>query len=83
MAFDGLDPGRDTVATMARHLDGLSAEVADIAGLAAGRNTRPHPHRRYRRDMGGGNLAPMKDAAATITVRGRHWGGLRLAYRIG
>jgi methyl-accepting chemotaxis protein len=55
----------------------------DRTGLAAGRNTRPHLLQTYRRDMGGGNFVLMKDASAPITVRGRHWGGLRLAYRIG
>ena len=34
----------------------------------------------YRRDMGGGQYCLMKDASAPITVLGRHWGGLRLAY---
>ena len=50
-------------------------------GLAAGRNTKPHLLQTYRRDMGGGQFVMMKDASAPITVRGRHWGGLRLAYR--
>jgi methyl-accepting chemotaxis protein len=36
----------------------------------------------YRRDMGGGTFAVMKDVSAPIRVRGRHWGGLRLAYRV-
>ena len=36
----------------------------------------------YRRDMGGGNFAMMKDLSMPILIRGRHWGGLRLAYRI-
>jgi methyl-accepting chemotaxis protein len=31
--------------------------------------------------MGGGNFAIMKDLSAPIFVKGRHWGGLRLAYR--
>jgi methyl-accepting chemotaxis protein len=31
--------------------------------------------------MGGGNVVVMKEAAAPIVVNGRHWGGLRLAYR--
>ena len=34
----------------------------------------------YRRDMGGGQRVLMKDLSAPITVQGRHWGGLRLAY---
>lgn len=35
----------------------------------------------YRRDMGGGQFVVLKEAAAPITVHGRHWGGLRLAYK--
>lgn len=53
----------------------------DRTGLASGRNTRPFLLQTYRRDMGGGNFVVMKEAAAPITVRGRHWGGLRLAFK--
>jgi methyl-accepting chemotaxis protein len=35
----------------------------------------------YRRDMGAGQFVVMKEAAAPITVQGRHWGGLRLAFK--
>jgi methyl-accepting chemotaxis protein len=52
----------------------------DRVGLAAGRNTRPFLLQTYRRDMGGGQYCLMKDASVPITVLGRHWGGLRLAY---
>ena len=54
----------------------------DRTGLAAGRNTRPFLLQTYRRDMGGGNHALMKDCSAPIMVLGRHWGGLRIAFRI-
>lgn len=54
----------------------------DRVGLAAGRNTRPFLLQTYRRDMGGGNFVLMKDVSAPITVNGRHWGGLRLAYKV-
>lgn len=54
---------------------------ADRVGLAAGQNTRPFLMQAYRRDMGNGDFAMMKDVSAPITVAGRHWGGLRLAYR--
>ncbi|MGR4845724.1 hypothetical protein ACIPSK_24430 [Rhizobium sp. LARHSG275] len=37
---------------------------------------------RARRDMGGGNFVMMKDISAPITVRGWHWGGLRLAVKV-
>jgi methyl-accepting chemotaxis protein len=53
----------------------------DRTGLASGRNTRPFLLQTYRRDMGGGQYIVMKEAAAPITVGGRHWGGLRLAFK--
>jgi methyl-accepting chemotaxis protein len=53
----------------------------DRTGLAAGQNTKPFLLQTYRRDMGGGNFTMMKDLSAPITVKGRHWGGVRLAYR--
>jgi methyl-accepting chemotaxis protein len=53
----------------------------DRTGLASARNERPFLLQTYRRDMGGGNFVVMKEAAAPITVNGRHWGGLRLAFR--
>ena len=55
----------------------------DRTGLAAGRNQAPFLLQAYRRDMGGGQFVVMKDCSSPITVRGRHWGGLRLAYRAG
>jgi methyl-accepting chemotaxis protein len=53
----------------------------DRTGLGAGRNTHPFLLQTYRRDMGGGVFALMKDCSAPIFVRGRHWGGLRIAFR--
>lgn len=53
---------------------------ADRVGLKAGRNTAPFLLQVYRRDMGGGEFRIMFDVSAPITVRGRPWGGLRLAY---
>ncbi|WP_397542452.1 methyl-accepting chemotaxis protein [Roseovarius salis] len=52
----------------------------DRVGLKAGRNTQDFLLQVYRRDMGGGTFKLMKDVSAPISVRGRHWGGLRLAY---
>lgn len=54
---------------------------ADRTGLASARNERPFLLQTYRRDMGGGSFVVMKEAAAPITVNGRHWGGLRLAFK--
>jgi len=54
---------------------------ADRTGLASARNERPFLLQTYRRDMGGGSFIVMKEAAAPITVAGRHWGGLRVAFK--
>ena len=54
----------------------------DRTGLSAGRSTRPFLLQTYRRDMGGGQFALMKDCSAPITVNGRHWGGVRVAYKV-
>jgi methyl-accepting chemotaxis protein len=53
----------------------------DRTGLASARNTKPFLLQTYRRDMGGGQFVLLKEAAAPITVAGRHWGGIRLAYK--
>jgi methyl-accepting chemotaxis protein len=52
----------------------------DRTGLASARNQRPFLLQTYRRDMGGGKFVLLKEAAAPITVSGKHWGGLRLAF---
>jgi methyl-accepting chemotaxis protein len=54
----------------------------DRTGLAAGRNQRPFLLQTYRRDMGGGKFVLMKDVSAPIAVKGRHWGGLRIGFRV-
>lgn len=54
----------------------------DRTGLRAGQNTKPFLMQTYRRDMGGGNYVMMKDLSAPITVGGKHWGGLRMGFRI-
>lgn len=54
----------------------------DRTGLSAGRSTKPFLLQTYRRDMGGGEFALMKDCSAPITVNGRHWGGLRIAFKV-
>lgn len=53
----------------------------DRTGLASARNERPFLLQTYRRDMGGGHFVVLKEAAAPISVGGRHWGGLRLAFK--
>jgi len=54
----------------------------DRVGLAAGRNQEPYLMQAYLRDMGGGNFVLMSDVSVPITVKGRHWGGFRLGYRM-
>jgi methyl-accepting chemotaxis protein len=53
----------------------------DRTGLASARNERPFLLQTYRRDMGGGSFVLLKEAAAPISVRERHWGGVRLAFK--
>ena len=52
---------------------------AELAGVT---HTREYLLQTYIRDMGGGNVTLLKDASVPITVRGRHWGGLRLGYKL-
>ncbi|HLV82513.1 MAG TPA: methyl-accepting chemotaxis protein [Devosia sp.] len=54
----------------------------DRTGLSAGRSTKPFLLQTYRRDMGGSQFALMKDCSAPIAVNGRHWGGLRVAFKV-
>jgi methyl-accepting chemotaxis protein len=54
----------------------------DRAGLLAGRNTKPHQIQTYNRDMGGGVMVQMKEINVPITIGGRHWGGIRMAYKL-
>jgi methyl-accepting chemotaxis protein len=53
----------------------------DRTGLASARNERAFLIQTYRRDMGGGQFVMLKEVSAPITVQGRHWGGVRLAYK--
>jgi len=54
----------------------------DRAGITAARSTRPFVVQAYARDMGGGKIVLMQEVDAPIRVQGRHWGGLRTAYRL-
>jgi methyl-accepting chemotaxis protein len=53
----------------------------DKTATAVSKNTKPFLLQTYRRDMGGGVFALMKDVSAPIRVEGRLWGGLRVCYR--
>jgi methyl-accepting chemotaxis protein len=52
----------------------------DRTGKAAGANRKPFLVQTYRRDMGGGRFVVLKEVDAPVTVRGRHWGNVRLAF---
>jgi methyl-accepting chemotaxis protein len=54
----------------------------DRTGLSAGRSTRAFLLQTYRRDMGGGQFVLMKDVSAPVYVRGRHWGGFRIGFKV-
>jgi methyl-accepting chemotaxis protein len=54
----------------------------DRAGLLAGRSVRPYLLQSYSRDMGAGVTTLMQEVDVPIRVFGRHWGGLRLAYKL-
>ncbi|WP_194164509.1 methyl-accepting chemotaxis protein [Microvirga thermotolerans] len=54
----------------------------DRAGITAARSTRPFVIQAYARDMGGGKVIMMQEVDAPIRILGRHWGGLRTAYRL-
>jgi methyl-accepting chemotaxis protein len=55
---------------------------ADRAGLRSARNQLPFLLQTYRRDMGGGKFMLLKEASAPIWVKGRHWGGFRVAFKV-
>lgn len=54
----------------------------DRVGSAASKNTKPFLLQMYRRDMGGGQFVLFRDASAPIYVRGKHWGAVRILYRL-
>ena len=53
----------------------------DRAVRKVAQNRKPFLLQTYRRDMGGGKFALMKDLSAPILVDGRHWGALRMGFR--
>ena len=54
----------------------------DRAGIMAARSVRPFLVQSYRRDMGGGVTDLVREVDAPLRVRNRHWGGVRMAYRM-
>lgn len=53
----------------------------DRAVQKVARSTKPFLLQTYRRDMGGGQFALMKDLSSPIWVHGRHWGAFRIGFR--
>jgi len=54
----------------------------DRAAMLAARSTQPFLIQIYQRDMGGGQFVVLKEYDAPVTVRGRHWGGVRLTVKL-
>lgn len=54
----------------------------DRAGIAAARSVRPFLVQSYPRDMGGGVTEMVREVDAPLRIEGRHWGGVRMAYRM-
>jgi methyl-accepting chemotaxis protein len=54
----------------------------DRTGIAAASHTKNFLLQTYRRDMGAGQFVLMKDASAPVFVGDRHWGGVRIAYKV-
>lgn len=54
---------------------------ADRTGLRSVRSTAPFLLQTYRRDMGGGQFVLLKEVSSPIRVKGRHWGGFRIAFK--
>lgn len=53
----------------------------DRAGMVAARTTRDFLMQTYDRNMGGGVVVTLKEIDVPIRIRGKHWGGLRLAFK--
>ncbi len=54
----------------------------DRAGLLAARVIGDSLIQTYNREMGNGVVVQMKEVDAPIRIRGQHWGGVRMAYRL-
>jgi len=53
----------------------------DRVGQAQAKNREPFRLQALRRELGNGAHETVKDVAAPIVVRGRHWGNFRMAYK--
>jgi methyl-accepting chemotaxis protein len=54
----------------------------DATGLAAARSQKPYLLQNYLRDMGGGIHVLMREIDVPLFIHGRHWGALRMGYKI-
>jgi methyl-accepting chemotaxis protein len=54
----------------------------DNAGLTAARSVRPFVIQSYRREMGHGHASHVREIAVPIFVNDRHWGGLKIGFRL-
>lgn len=54
----------------------------DRAGIMAARSTRPFLVQSYHRDMGAAGTQLVREVDAPLAIHGRHWGGVRMAYRM-
>ncbi|MBN9472192.1 MAG: hypothetical protein J0J10_25860 [Bosea sp.] len=54
----------------------------DRAGIMAARSTRPFLVQSYHRDMGSAGMQLMREVDAPLRINGRHWGAVRMAYRM-
>jgi methyl-accepting chemotaxis protein len=70
----GPDPAWNAVNSRYRRL------FNDEVGLTAARATVPLTVQAYRRANGSGGHIVLKEVASPITVKGRHWGALRLGF---
>ncbi len=53
----------------------------DRSGIMAARSTRTFLIQSYNRDMGNGRTVAMREVDAPVSVNGRHWGAVRMAYK--
>jgi methyl-accepting chemotaxis protein len=54
----------------------------DRTGLRGAQSLAPYLLQTYRRDMGGGRVVLMKDVSAPVMVRGKHWGAVRIGFKV-
>ena len=73
--------GRMLIEAVLKDGEAVLASAFDRAGITAARSTRPFIVQAYARDMGGGKIVMMQEVDAPIRILGRHWGGLRTAYK--